>query len=265
MVSGAECKRVKRHCHSCLLTSLITLVSLLYSAVTQLVLFVRRVQSRHFSPHPRVNSSAAALVLAPFNGVEVNTLLDQLPQRAQLAQECHSLLYCLEDVVNLCLSREAANTETDTAVRTLITVSEGSQYVARLQGSRCAGTARRQCNVLESHQQRLTLYVGKRNVDAAGVEGLRIAVLCSMLHGQETIQQPVGQVLDALRVVLCICLLARCFFHDAMQNNKAEVIHGNQVGATINKNGRVTGHSESHACRANHQEVTKQEKCEIKQ
>jgi CO dehydrogenase nickel-insertion accessory protein CooC1 len=66
------------------------------------------------------------LVLAPLNRVQVNTLLDQLPEGAQLTQEVHAILDSLEDVVDLGIRGEATNTETDTAVGALVAASKGT-------------------------------------------------------------------------------------------------------------------------------------------
>ena len=66
------------------------------------------------------------LMLTPLDGVEVDPFLDKLPQRAELAQEGDSVLDSFEDVVDLRVGREAADTESNTAVRTLVAVAECS-------------------------------------------------------------------------------------------------------------------------------------------
>lgn len=149
-------------------------------------------------------------MLAPLDSIEVNTLLHQLPKRAQLAQEVDSLLDCLENVVNLLLGGETTNTKSDTAVRTLVAVTQSTKNVAGLQGSRGAGTAGRQRNILQGHQERLALNVGKRNVDASRVEVLRVAVLGGVFQRQQAVEESVGQELDTLRVIL-INLLATVY------------------------------------------------------
>jgi len=77
-------------------------------------------------------------VLAPFDGVEVDALLDELPERAQLAEERHALLHGLEHVVDLGVGGETADTETDTGVRALVAVTESTENVRRLKRGRCA-------------------------------------------------------------------------------------------------------------------------------
>lgn len=141
-------------------------------------------------------------MLAPLDGVQVDTLLHQLPQGAELSQEGDALLHSLQDVVNLSLGGETADTKADTAVSALVAVSKGSEDVTGLQRGRSTGTARRQRNVLEGHQEGLALNVGKRHVDAAGVEGVGRTVLGGVLHGKKAVEQTVREVLDTLGVVL---------------------------------------------------------------
>lgn len=72
---------------------------------------------------------------SPLDRVEVDTVLDELPERAQLAQEVHTLLDGLQDVVDLLLGGKPANTEANTGVGALVTVAEGTQDVAGLKRS----------------------------------------------------------------------------------------------------------------------------------
>ncbi|KFY06316.1 hypothetical protein V491_08713 [Pseudogymnoascus sp. VKM F-3775] len=81
-------------------------------------------------------------MLAPLNSVKIHPLLHKLPQRAQLAQERNTLLDSLEHVVNLSIGCEPADTETDTAVRTLVAAAERAENVAGLQRGGGACTAR---------------------------------------------------------------------------------------------------------------------------
>lgn len=142
------------------------------------------------------------LVLAPLDGVEVNTLLHQLPERAQLAEERHPLLHCLQDVVDLEVCGEPANAKPDAGVRALITVAQSPQDVTGLQRGGCACAAGGKCDVLKSHEEGLALDVGEGDVNTARVEMVRVAVLAGMFKGEKTLQQPVGEMLDALRVIL---------------------------------------------------------------
>lgn len=143
-----------------------------------------------------------ALVLAPLDRVEIDAFLHELPERAQLAEESDTLLDSLEDVVNLHLCREPTNTESDAAVCTLVTVAQGSQNVAGLQRRRGTSTTRGERDILECHEQRLTLHISKGHVDATGVERVGIAILSSVLESEQAVQKAVRQILDALCVIL---------------------------------------------------------------
>lgn len=141
-------------------------------------------------------------MLAPLNSVKIHPLLHKLPQRAQLAQECNALLDSLEHVVDLSIGCESADTETDTAVRALVTAAERAEHVAGLQRGRSACTARGEGNVLKSHEEGFTLNVGEGHVDTAGVEVVRVAVLGGVFHGEEAGEEAVRKLLDVLAVVL---------------------------------------------------------------
>lgn len=73
------------------------------------------------------------LMLAPLDGVQVDTLLDQLPERTQLSQKRDTLLHRLQDVVDLLFCGESAETKADTRVCHFVAAAQGSQDVARLQ------------------------------------------------------------------------------------------------------------------------------------
>lgn len=83
----------------------------------------------YYKQYKAVNDSdsvATRLVLAPLDGVEVDTLLHKLPQRAELAKEGYTLLHSLEHVVDLLVGCEAANAEADTGVCALVTATKGA-------------------------------------------------------------------------------------------------------------------------------------------
>lgn len=80
-------------------------------------------------------------MLAPLDGIEIDTLLYQLPKGTQLSQKADSLLNSLENIVNFGLGREATNTKSNAAMRTFVAVSKGSEDVARFEGCRSARTA----------------------------------------------------------------------------------------------------------------------------
>jgi len=71
-------------------------------------------------------------MLTPFDGVQVNSFLDQLPERAELSQEGDALADSFQNVVDFTSRGETANAKTDTAVRTFVTVSQSAEDIARL-------------------------------------------------------------------------------------------------------------------------------------
>lgn len=141
-------------------------------------------------------------MLAPLNRVEVNSLLDKLPERAELSEETDAVPDRLQDVVNFTFSGETANAETNTAVGALVTATEGPQNVAGLKRCRGTGTTRRKSDILQGHQERLALDVCKGNVDAAGIVTRGVTVQGGVLHGEETILEFVGERGDAFGVIL---------------------------------------------------------------
>ena len=141
-------------------------------------------------------------MLGPLDAVEVDTLLHKLPQWAEFAQEGHALLHGLQYVVDLGLGSEASDSETDGGVGGLVTASECAEDVGWLKGGGGTSGTGRKSNVLECHEERLSLNVGKGNVDATRVEGVLISVLGGVLHGQQSVQEFVRKLLDVLAVVL---------------------------------------------------------------
>lgn len=128
-------------------------------------------------------------MLAPLDGVQVDTLLDQLPERTQLAKERHALLHGLENILDLEVRGESPNAEPNARVRALVTVAQGPQDVAGLQRCGRACTARGEGDVLQSHEKGLALDIGEGNVDTAGIEVVRVTVLASVFQGEEALQQ----------------------------------------------------------------------------
>lgn len=141
-------------------------------------------------------------MLRPLDRVQVDTFLHQLPQRAQLSQESDAVLDCVEHVVNLSVRGEAADSEANGAVRGFVRVTERSEYVRRLE--RCGGTCgtRGERDVLQRHEERLTLDVGEGDVDAAGVVVCWVTVQRGVFHGEEAVAELLGEGGDAFSVVL---------------------------------------------------------------
>lgn len=141
-------------------------------------------------------------MLAPFDTVEIDALLDKLPQRAELAEESDALPDGVEDVVDLGVGGEAADAEADTAVRALVAVAQGAEDVGGLERGGCASGTGRQGDVFQGHKEGLALDVGEGDVDAAGVVFGRVAVERGVFHGEKAVGQALGELGDALGVVL---------------------------------------------------------------
>ena len=141
-------------------------------------------------------------MLGPLDAVEVDTLLNKLPQWAELAQEGYALLHGLQHVVDLGLGSEASDSETDGGMGGLVTTAEGAEDVGWLEGGGGTSGTGGKGNVLECHEERLSLNVGEGNVDATWVEGVLVSVLGGVLHGQQPVQEFVRKLLDVLAVVL---------------------------------------------------------------
>ncbi len=95
----------------------------------------------------------------------------------------------LSGEVDLFLSGEAANAETNGRVREVLVGTDRSQHVGWLQGGRCARAARRERNVLAGHEETLALDVRERDVHAARVAFLGVAV-------QRTVRQLGHDLID---------------------------------------------------------------------
>lgn len=104
-----------------------------------------------FNSSTNVAELPNCLMLAPLDGVKIDTFLDQLPERTQFTQERDTLLHRLQDVVDLQFRSESAKTKANARVCTLIAAAQGPQDVTGLQRGRCARTPGRESDVLESH------------------------------------------------------------------------------------------------------------------
>lgn len=141
-------------------------------------------------------------MLAPLNSLQINPLLHQLPQRAQLPQKAHPLPHRLQHIINLAFGCEPADAEPDAAVGALVAVAQRSEHVAGLEGGGGAGGARGEGNVLERHEERFAFDVGEGDVDAAGVVGGGGTIEGGVFEGEEAREEPVGERLDARGIVL---------------------------------------------------------------
>jgi hypothetical protein len=84
----------------------------------------------------------------------------------------------------------------------VLTRTERTEDVGRLERGRRTGRAGRQRNVLEVHNERLALDERERKVDAAGV-ALDVAVALNVRHlGVDAVNEALGELADTLVVSL---------------------------------------------------------------
>lgn len=142
------------------------------------------------------------LMLRPLNGVEVNSLLDHLPKGRELSEELDLVNNGAEHIVDLLIGGESTNSKSNRRVSKSIVGSHSSQYIRRLQRCRGTGRARTQGNVVESHQQGLSLNVCERNVDASVVVVVGVTIENSVVELENTVLEFLGQSGNVLRIVL---------------------------------------------------------------
>lgn len=88
-------------------------------------------------PPPEGRSSG--LMLTPLNRLEIDAILNHLPQRAELTKEADAILHRLQNVIDLVRGSEPADAEADTAVGALVAVSQCAQDVRGLETCACTG------------------------------------------------------------------------------------------------------------------------------
>lgn len=142
------------------------------------------------------------LMLTPLDTIQRHSFLHQLPQRTQLPQEADPLRYSLHHVVDLAFRCETPDTEPDTTVCAFVAVAKRAENIAGFEGGGCAGASGREGNVFEGHEEGFAFNVCKGNVDAAGVEVVRVAVLRGVFEGEEAFEEAVGECFDAFGVIL---------------------------------------------------------------
>ncbi|KAI3476181.1 hypothetical protein L1887_62293 [Cichorium endivia] len=105
----------------------------------------------------------------PRDGLQVDALLDHLPERTHVAELVDDADDLVCDIVDLLLGGESADPETQRRVCVLVVEAERTQHVRRLERGRGARRSRREANVLERHEERLALDVLEGEVEAARV------------------------------------------------------------------------------------------------
>lgn len=115
-------------------------------------------------------------MLTPLNRLQINSLLDKFPKRAQLPQEGHPLLHRFQHIIDLALGCEPADAKPDTAVRALVAVAQRTEHVARFEGGGRASRAGGEGDIFERHEEGFAFDVREGDVDAAGVVAVWVAV-----------------------------------------------------------------------------------------
>src|SRR5258706_7591400 len=134
----------------------------------------------------------------PLHGIQVHALFVHFPQGRKLAQLADFGPEELDGVVDLLFGGEAADRETDRAVRELVRASERPQHVRGLQARRGAGRARGYRHVLDSHDQGLALDEVEADVEVSRNAPLHVAVDVHLFHVLEAGEQLVAQGANAL-------------------------------------------------------------------
>ena len=91
-----------------------------------------------------------------------------LVERGQLTQLRHHVNDLVRNVFHLGSGVEATQAEADRAVSHIVVQSQRLQDVAWLQLGRGAGLTGRDGNIVDAHQQALTLDVDKAHIEIAG-------------------------------------------------------------------------------------------------
>mmetsp|Transcript_22438 Transcript_22438/g.47403 ORF Transcript_22438/g.47403 Transcript_22438/m.47403 type:complete len:465 (-) Transcript_22438:1744-3138(-) len=123
-----------------------------------------------------VLSMVVVFVLRPLDLLEVDALLDHLPQRTHFSQSYDVLSQEFQNEIDLLLGREPSDPEPQARVGELVVDAQRAENVRGLQAGRGTGRSRRDGNVLERHEQGLALDVGKAVVETSGVVVLWVAI-----------------------------------------------------------------------------------------
>ena len=149
-----------------------------------------------------VPAAPGSSVLAPLDGLEVDTLLDHLPQRRHLPQLLHVLRGQLDRLVHLLNRREPTQSVPDARVRHLLVHAQRPENVRRLERRAGARAPAAHRDLLQTHQQRLALDVREGHVDVAGVPSVRVAVQLDVLAlGADSVDEALGKHLDVRAIV----------------------------------------------------------------
>ena len=115
-------------------------------------------------------------MLTPLDGLNVNALLNHLPQWTHLSEPLGVRDASLSCEVNLLFRREPPDAEPDGRVSQILVSADSAENIGWLQRGRGASTPRRQSDVFQRHEETFTLDVSEGQINAAGVRFRGIAV-----------------------------------------------------------------------------------------
>src|SRR5471032_243269 len=137
------------------------------------------------------------LMRSPLDGVNIDAVLEHIPQRRQFAQFVYFRFQQVHGEVDVFLGREAADGETDRAVRQFVAAAQGAQHVRWFQAGRGAGRTGRHGDILDRHDQRLAFNVVEAHVQVMRHAVVHVAVDVGFFDFLQALGQAVAQSLDA--------------------------------------------------------------------
>mmetsp|Transcript_928 Transcript_928/g.1829 ORF Transcript_928/g.1829 Transcript_928/m.1829 type:complete len:438 (+) Transcript_928:3313-4626(+) len=143
------------------------------------------------------------MILCPLDALQVNSFLDHFPERRHFTKAIHVLdnkVYCH---VNLFFGGESTKTKANGSMGEFLVHSNSTEYVRRFKRGRSTGTTTANSDVLQRHQERLTLNVCKGQVEVTRVPAVCIAVqnnICELRR--DALVHTFAQLVDPLGILL---------------------------------------------------------------
>src|SRR5450830_1415002 len=137
------------------------------------------------------------LVGSPLDRINIDSIFKHIPQRRQFAQLVYFRFQQVHGEVDVFFGREAADGETDRAVRQFVAAAQGAQYVRWFQAGRGAGRTGRHGDILDRHDQRLAFNVIEADVQVMRHAVIHVAVDIHFFDLLQAFGQTVAQSLDA--------------------------------------------------------------------
>src|SRR5213078_2474899 len=186
--------------------------------------------------------SSSPLGCLPFHLGNIDSLFGHFVKRGELAQLGDDLNHLVNDVVDLFLRVETAEAESDRGVSEVFANTQCFEYVARLQGCRSTGRAAGNRDVVDAHEQRFALDIGKAHVQVVRQAVLHRAVDENLVQlGFQTLSKTLAQAEQTCRFFRHLFLrdfagLAEA--HDTRHVQRAGA-HATLVAAAVNDGGKL--------------------------